>query len=146
MGKRFVLAVKAVIFDNEGRCLLIRRSDRCRNFVGKWEWPGGKVDPGEDFTTAVVREVKEETSLDAEIIALAGATQFDMPPDEQTGRPALRVVLLCMETQVIAGEVRLSEEHDDFAWVSPSEFNTLEMPEQIKPFMLEYARRKSEGS
>ena len=138
MAKRFGLAVKAVIFDKEGRCLLIRRSNRCRNFVGAWEWPGGKVDPGEDFATAVVREVKEESSLDVEITALAGAMQFDMPADEQTGRPAVSVVLLCMETRVIAGEVRLSEEHDDYAWVPLSEFMDRPLPNQVKDFMLDY--------
>ncbi len=134
MAKQFRLAVKAVIFDAQGRCLIIRRSNRCRNFVGKWEWPGGKVDPGEDFAAAVVREAKEETSLDVEITGLAGATQFEMP--------AVNVVLLCMETRLNAGDVRLSEEHDDFAWVPLSDLENWDIVESAKPLMVEYAKRK----
>jgi len=134
MAKPFRQAVKAVIFDERGRCLLIRRSHQCRNFVGKWEWPGGKVDPGEDFAAAVVREAKEETSLEVEVTGLAGATQFEMP--------AVNVVLLCMETRLIAGKVRLSEEHDDFAWVPLSDLEKWDIVESAKPLMLEYAKRK----
>src|SRR5437762_4704786 len=107
MDKPYKLAVKAVVLDDRGRCLLIRRSRVCRNFVGKWEWPGGKVDPGEDFVTALIRETREETCLDVRITGLAGATQFDMP--------LVQVVLLCMEARITGGQIRLSEEHDDFA-------------------------------
>jgi 8-oxo-dGTP diphosphatase len=142
MNKRFGLAVKAVIFDEQGRCLLIRRSDRCRHFVGQWEWPGGKVDAGEDFATAVVREAKEETSLDVEITGLAGATQFDMPADESIGRRAIGVVLLCMETRVLSGEVHLSEEHDDFAWVPLDDVPQYVYPSGFADMMLAYAAKK----
>jgi ADP-ribose pyrophosphatase YjhB (NUDIX family) len=48
----FRLAVKAVVIDDANRCLLLRRSAANKNFVGCWEWPGGKVDPGEDFASA----------------------------------------------------------------------------------------------
>lgn len=130
----FRLAVKAVIFDAQGRCLLIRRSDRCRNFVGKWEWPGGKVDPGEDFAAAVVRETKEETSLNVEITGLVGATEFEMP--------AANVILLCLETRLLGGEVHLSEEHDDFAWVPLSDLEKWDIVESMRQLALDYAKRK----
>lgn len=132
--KRFSLAVKAVVLDPQGRCLLIRRSSHNRNFVGKWEWPGGKVDPGEDFATAVVRETREETSLEVEMTGLAGATQFEMP--------AVQVVLLCLETRIIGGKIKLSEEHDAFDWVSWSELSRRPLPDQVRDFMLDYAQRK----
>ena len=54
-GKPFSLTMKAVIVDDQGRTLLIRRSKANKNFTGKWEWPGGKVDPGEDFAVAAIR-------------------------------------------------------------------------------------------
>lgn len=130
----FKLAVKAVIFDAQGRCLLIRRSNRCRNFVGKWEWPGGKVDPREDFTSAVVRETKEETSLEVEVTGLVGATQFEMT--------VANVILLCLETRLLGGEVRLSDEHDDFAWVPLAKLAQWDLVESMRQLALDYAQRK----
>jgi 8-oxo-dGTP diphosphatase len=135
--KPFSLSVKAVVFDSQNRCLLIRRSAHNKNFIGKWEWPGGKVDPGEDFAATVVREMREETALEVEIVGLAGVTQFEMTK--------ANVVLLCMETRTVSGEIKLSDEHDDFAWVPLEEFPKWALPEQIAPFMLEYAARKSKS-
>ena len=133
--KPFVLAVKAVLFDEHHRCLLIRRSKTNRNFVGCWEWPGGKVDPGEDFAAAVMREAREEIALSIEITGLAGATQFEMPK--------VNVVLLCLEARVTGGELKLSEEHDDSAWVPLNELAQWKLADQIRDFMLDYAKRKA---
>ncbi len=135
MSKPYKLAVKAIILDQQNRCLLIRRSTACRSFVGKWEWPGGKLDDGEDFATALVREVHEETSLGIEITEFAGATGFEMP--------ALHVVLLCMEARALGSAIRLSDEHDEFAWVPLTELSQWALADHVRPFMLEYANRKA---
>jgi 8-oxo-dGTP diphosphatase len=132
--KPYRLAVKAVIVDSQNRCLLIRRSRACHYFVGQWEWPGGKPDKAEDFTTALTREVREETSLEVEVCGLAGAAEFEMP--------AVHVILLCLEARRISGEIELSEEHDEFAWVPLSELPRWDLSTQLKPFMIEYAQRK----
>jgi 8-oxo-dGTP diphosphatase len=134
MSKPYKLSVKAVILDSERRCLLIRRSPANHNFVGKWEWPGGKVDAGEDFATAVVRETREETGLEVEITDLAGVTSFEMPVGQ--------IVVLCMEARVLSGEIHLSEEHDDFAWVPLKEFSSWNLLDHNKSLMLEYASSK----
>jgi 8-oxo-dGTP diphosphatase len=132
--KPFSLAVKAVVLDHEGRCLLIRRSSVNRHFAGCWEWPGGKLDPGESFTVGLEREVMEECGLTVELTGLAGAMEFEMPK--------VRVVLLCMEARVTGGLMRMSEEHDDFAWVPLSDLKNQPLPEQHREFMLDYAKRK----
>lgn len=134
MSKPFKLAVKAVILDEQQRCLLLRRSTANTHFVGAWEWPGGKVDEGEAFTDAILRETREETSLEIEITGLAGATQFEMP--------AVNVVRLCMEAWVTGGTFKLSEEHDEFAWVPLAEISQRKLPDQIRDFMLDYANKK----
>ena len=76
--KPFRLVVKAVILDGQQRCLLLRRSAFNHNFAGCWEWPGGKVDGGEDFATALLREAREETGLVVQITGLAGAITYEM--------------------------------------------------------------------
>jgi mutator protein MutT len=132
--KPFALSVKAVVIDERRRCLLLRRSKNNGSFVGCWEWPGGKVDPGEDFAVAVVRETKEETGLDVEITGVAGATQFETVP--------VNVVLLCMAARVTGGELRLSKEHDDVAWVDTDEMARRQLPPPIREFMLSFAERE----
>ena len=132
--KSFGLAVKAVIIDEQNRCLLLRRSAANRNFAGCWEWPGGKVEAGEDFATAVLRETREETALTVEITGLAGATEFEIPET--------RVVLLCMEAQAASGEIRLSREHDAFDWVALDELADRKLPPAIGIFMIKYVETK----
>ena len=134
MEKPFSLAVKAVILDAAGGCLLIRRSAANLHFVGMWEWPGGKVDVGEDFATALVREVREETGLALQITGLAGATAYEMA--------AAQIVLLCMDARCISGELRLSQEHDDLAWAPLAEFQKFTFTPGVGVFMLDYAKRK----
>ena len=133
-GKPFSLSVRAVVFDAAGRCLLLRRSGHNRSFVGKWEWPGGKVEPGEDFAAAILRETREETSLEIEITGLAGATEFEMS--------TANVVLLCLEARLIGGTLRLSVEHADFAWVALPEISSMTLPDQLSAFMINYASKK----
>jgi 8-oxo-dGTP diphosphatase len=60
-------AAAAIIQDDEGRVLLIRRGD------GRgWSLPGGMMEPGERIAEAVVREVWEETGLEVEPVRLVG--------------------------------------------------------------------------
>ncbi|HPA17492.1 MAG TPA: NUDIX domain-containing protein [Verrucomicrobiae bacterium] len=123
--KHWALSVKAVIRDEAGRCLLVRRSDNCKNFVGVWEWPGGKLDPGEDFAEGLVREVFEETGLQVALGDFVGASSFEMQK--------VRVVLLCMEARVVGGTLRVSEEHDESAWVPMEELPNWTVVEPMKP-------------
>lgn len=135
-GKPFSLTMKAVIVDEQGQTLLIRRSKANKNFTGKWEWPGGKVDPGEDFAMAAIREAKEETGLDVELTAVAGVAQFEMPK-------AL-VAMLCMEARITGGELTLSDEHDAFQWVALSKLHEIDLIEgAVRDCMLEYANKRT---
>lgn len=111
--RQFGLALRAVIRDDAGRCLLVRRSAANKGNVGCWEWPGGKADPGEAFDAALRREVREETGLEIELLGVAGAFGFDLG---QT-----HIVTLCLEAKPAGGTVQLSEEHDAYEWVPPSE-------------------------
>ncbi|MFA5262254.1 MAG: NUDIX domain-containing protein [Opitutaceae bacterium] len=133
--KPFRLAVKAVVFDDANRCLLLRRSTANKSFVGCWEWPGGKVDDGEDFATATLRETAEEAGLQIEITGLAGVTDFEMP--------ALNVVLLCTEARIVSGTLSLSHEHDDAEWVPLTELRRFKLIPRVDEFMFSYAARKA---
>ena len=134
--KNFSLAVRAALFDAQGRCLLLRRSAHNRNFVGMWEWPGGKADPGETFDIAVRREVAEEAGLQIELTGVAGAFHIEMA---QTC-----VAVLCMEAKACGGELRLSEEHDESVWVPLADLPKWNLTAGLQAFAEAYVKRKAE--
>jgi 8-oxo-dGTP diphosphatase len=135
--KPFGLTVRAVVRDEQGRSLVLRRSALSKNSAGKWEWPGGKVDPGEDFAAALHRELEEETGLTVSLTGFAGASSFEMP--------AAKVILLCLEAVSTGGVLRLSDEHDASAWVRLSELGQWDLADHVRTFMLEYAARTRTG-
>jgi ADP-ribose pyrophosphatase YjhB (NUDIX family) len=118
-------SVCAVALDDEGRVLLHRRSDN-----GLWGLPGGKVDPGESVSAAVVREVREETGYEVATVRLTGVYSD----------PAVRVVAtypdgrsvhyvnLCFLCRVVGGEAAVSGEGLEVGFFEPDR-----LPE---PFLL----------
>ncbi len=125
--KPFVLSVKVLIRDSEGRYLVIRRSAKSKNNAGKWDFPGGKVDAGERFDAALIREVEEEAGLKINLLRLAGSAQSDM---------ADRVVVyLIMEAAVFGGKFNISDEHDEHRWVSVDELKGLDVCGQFNNFV-----------
>ena len=134
--KLFILSTKVVILNDQGRCLLIRRSMSSKGSPGKWDLPGGKIDPGEAFETALAREVSEETGLTITIRRVLGATESEAPDK--------KVVYLVMGATVSPGKVKLSSEHDAHVWASVSEIEKGDLQfgllEQFRPFVLSYTQ------
>jgi len=134
--KPFLLAVKAIARDSEGRILLLKRSDAARLYPGKWDLPGGKVDPGESFDDALIREVAEETGLSINLTGVAGAAEFELP--------TARFAVLFMEARCTGSEARLSGEHVAYRWASPSELADIDFSDELGDFMR--ARARTAGS
>ncbi len=130
--KPFALSVKVVIRNATGHCLLIRRSSSSKGSPGKWDLPGGKAELGEKFDEALLREVAEETGLSIHLTHVAGSAECELPDK--------KVAYIIMEASLASGEVHLSSEHDDFAWVTLEEFPTKELVEQFIPFAKAYQR------
>ena len=138
--KRWGLTGRVVIRDEQGRILFLRRSKTNRTFVGCWEWPGGKVDAGEDIAAAVVRETKEEIGLEVRITGFATAFHFELD--------AVHVVTICMEAQIIGGTLQLSDEHDAHAWLTAENLPAYPLTEPHKNAITAYVQlcRKDERS
>ena len=95
-------AADAVVFDDAGRILLQHRTD-----FDMWGLPGGSVETGETLAESVVREVKEESGLDVEVVRLIGA--YSAPDDTTTRYPdgnVVHYVSLTFECRVTGGELR----------------------------------------
>ena len=73
-GERVVPCVGALVLDDAGRLLLVRRAREPSR--GLWSLPGGRVEPGEADADAVAREVLEETGLRVHVGALLGSVRI----------------------------------------------------------------------
>jgi 8-oxo-dGTP diphosphatase len=111
------IVAKAVLFDEQSRVLLLKRSDTDELRPGEQDFPGGGVEDGEDVTDAVIREIKEETGLVVESTQLHlfyAHTELRPAPTEQ---PAKNVVRLVFWGKVLEPVVNLSYEHSAYDWV-----------------------------
>lgn len=108
-----------------GRVLATRRTTP-PELAGRWELPGGKVEPGERPGDALEREIAEELDCTVEVTGwLAGATSIGETHE-------LRVAT----ARITGGEPDPSE-HDDVRWLGPDELGDVDWLEPDRPFLLE---------
>lgn len=110
------LAVSAAIV-RDGRILLVRRARTPA--LNLYTLPGGVVEAGETLAEAAAREVREETALVVDPVALAGHREVIVRDGE--GRAERHFVILCFAARWLSGELVLNEEIDDARWVTPAE-------------------------
>jgi 8-oxo-dGTP diphosphatase len=124
--QRPYLAVSAAIFRNSNVLVVRRARSPALNL---YTLPGGAVELGESLTDAVVREVREETSLSIEPVTLAGHREV-IARDAQ-GRIERHFVILCFAARWLVGEPVLNNELDDAIWVDPSELGAYRTTEGL---------------
>ena len=121
MSVRYIVpAARAVIFDEVGRILLIRRGD---NHL--WALPAGGMEPGESVTECMEREVWEETGLTVESstpFAVYSEPRFTAPT-----RPEAQLLTVAYRVDEWSGELlRTTDETDDARWFTVEELRELE--------------------
>jgi len=125
--KPFGLAVKTIIWDPDGRCLLLKRPPD-KHFGNQWDLPGGKADPGETLDEAIAREGAEETAITFTVDRFLGADEHEMEK--------VRVILLFFEGRWQSGDVRVRPgEHTEFTWASRADLLTMAISDQLRPFL-----------
>jgi ADP-ribose pyrophosphatase YjhB (NUDIX family) len=106
MKQAFTIGVFGIIRDEKNRVLLVLRQD-----YDLWNLPGGGLEKGESPWQGVVREVKEETGLDVEIVRLAGI--YSKPDRDE--------VVFSFECKMVGGEIVLNEEAKDIQYFALQE-------------------------
>ena len=117
-----VPSVVAIVQDDQGRILLIHKTDN-----NKWALPGGGHDIGESITETVVREVKEETGYEVEVETLTGTytnPNHVMAYDDGEVRQQFSLAFLA---RLVGGEMQTSSESDQVAWLDRHQLNKIHM-------------------
>lgn len=133
------IAITAIIYNNDGKYLITRRSLSKKAFPGKWTVPGGGLET-DDYTNtppthkgdqwynavenALRREVKEEVNLEI------GKPQYllDLTFIRPDGIPVLVLSYYCL---LVSGEVKLDEDSIDFKWVTVKEAENYDLIDGI---------------
>ena len=111
------MRVTAALIEESGRVLLARRKQG-KHMGGKWELPGGKIEPGETPAQSLARELAEELGLEVRVGEFLCAAPFD--------GDGIHLELLVYRVQRLAGEPALLE-HEEIRWVEPADLRSYDL-------------------
>jgi len=131
MSGRIVTVVAAALVDPDNRVLIAQRPEG-KSMAGLWEFPGGKIEPGESPEAALVRELREELSID---VCLTCVAPFTFASHAYEDFHLLMPLFLCRNWE---GEVT-PREGQEVAWVRASRLQKYPMPPADLP-LLPYLR------
>ncbi|MEO6508568.1 MAG: NUDIX domain-containing protein [Patescibacteria group bacterium] len=111
------------------KVLVIRESQKYKGGtnIGKYDLPGGKISPGEDFREGLIREVQEECGLE---VTLGNPFYLDEWHPIIEGKE-IQIIGIFLQAIATTDEVKLSDDHDDYRWISPAEHEGLPLMEKV---------------
>lgn len=133
----FGLSVRVLITDEDGKVLILKRSTNSKTNPGKWELPGGKVDQGESFDHALIREVYEETQLKISLDHVLGVSEQNLH--------VIRAIHIIMTGEIITGILKLSHEHEGYAWVFFENLSEYDLADWFHDFIFNQTSSTSEN-
>lgn len=128
--KKFIVAQKAIIYNEDGKILAIRRSENSPRPL-TWDLPGGNLEFGEELKSSILREIEEETGLEVKELFLLNVF-------ENLDSTDLFRVTIGYKTKAKNTNVTLSHEHIDFKWVTPEEFTKLDIYEPHRKLVKQF--------
>ncbi|AMW99839.1 NUDIX hydrolase [Rummeliibacillus stabekisii] len=103
-----ILVVSVSIIKDKELLMIEEKRD---SGINQWNFPSGRIEKNEDIMVAAIREVKEETGLDVELLLTTGVYNFTSDSSDQ-------VILFHFIGEIVSGEVSISEEAiTNFKWV-----------------------------
>ncbi|MGA6157398.1 NUDIX hydrolase [Stenotrophomonas sp. NPDC087984] len=122
-----VPAASAVVVDGAGRILLQRRRDN-----DMWALPGGVMRIGESLPDCAIRETREETGVDVEIVGIVGTYTNPRHVFAYDDGEVRQEFSVCFVARPVAGQLAVSEESTDVRWFDPAEVDALPMVPSIR--------------
>jgi len=117
--------VTAAVIEQGGKILIAKRRAGDR-FAQLWEFPGGKLEPGESPGQCLQRELREELGIETQLKEFIGSFPFTSP--------ALSIELLAYEVRIVSGCLVLSD-HEELRWVSRKELGNFSFTEPDLPLV-----------
>lgn len=108
------IKVVAAIIQKENKILATKRG--YGEFINMWEFPGGKIEPGETKAEALIREIKEELNIEINVDKFAIDIEYQYPN--------FYLFMSCFMCSIKEGSIELLE-HNDGKWITKEELNTL---------------------
>ena len=124
MEKKFGVATKAIIQNKEGKFLVLFKSEFEDIGQNEIDIPGGRIEFGEDSITSLMREIKEETNLEIDVVRPSRV--WNLIKDD------LHLVGITFIANLIGGVINLSGEHDSYKWVAKEEILEGDYPKWLK--------------
>jgi 8-oxo-dGTP diphosphatase len=126
-GRRLVLVAACALIDADGRVLIAQRPQG-KQLAGLWEFPGGKVEPGETPEECLIRELREEIGIETRIACLAPLTFASHSYDDFH---LLMPLYVCRRFEGIA----MPLEGQKLKWVRPRQMRDYPMPPADAPLI-----------
>ena len=125
--KPIVLVVAVALVDVDGRVLIAQRPEG-KSMAGLWEFPGGKVEPGETPEAALIRELEEELGIETWSSCLA---PFTFASHTYDSFHLLMPLFVCRKWQ----GTPMAREHMALKWVRPARLSDYPMPAADVPLV-----------
>ncbi len=126
-GKPLLLVVACALVDADGRVLIAQRSQG-KQLAGLWEFPGGKLEPGESPEEALVRELREELGIETKVACLAPLT---FASHSYESFHLLMPLFVCRRFE----GTPVALEHQAIKWVKPARLRDYPMPAADLPLI-----------
>jgi len=135
MGKeKFSIFVTCAIIEKEGKFLLTQRPSDGRSNGGRWEFPGGTLEFGEEPRTCLKREIIEELDIDIDV-----GDVFEISTNVYGD--VKHVILLGFHCDYLSGEIA-KKDIQDFKWLSLEEMGDFDITEADLPLIEALKKRK----
>jgi 8-oxo-dGTP diphosphatase len=126
------VGVKALLYNTSRQFLLIKRSAKYSRLVGQWDLPGGRMEPGTNLLTNLVREIREETGLTMAYQPILLAAQDIFTKDNH------HIVCLTYLSRAKGAVTLNPDESRDYKWCS---WTDLTRHKNLDPFLKEIIRQ-----
>ena len=113
--RKTIEVVAAVVYNAEGKVLATQCAPHKHN--GGWEFPGGKMEPGETEEQAIVREIGEELNVEIGVERKVCTVEYDYPQ--------FHLRMHCFWCSILSGVLELRE-HQSARWLEPTEWESVE--------------------